>query len=63
MHSFERCGKTVKWSTFRCYRHILKSIESAFITVSLVNLKPHEEHMGVAKKPHERHMGVAKKAA
>jgi hypothetical protein len=29
--------------------------------VSLVNLKPNEEHMGVAKKPHERHMGVAKK--
>jgi hypothetical protein len=29
--------------------------------VSLVNLKPHEEHMGVAKKPHERHMGVEKK--
>jgi hypothetical protein len=29
--------------------------------VSLVNLKPHEEHMGVAKKPHERHMGVIKK--
>jgi hypothetical protein len=29
--------------------------------VSLVNLKPHEEHMGVAKKPYERHMGVAKK--
>jgi hypothetical protein len=26
--------------------------------VSLVNLKPHEEHMGVAKKPHEVRMGV-----